>query len=134
MKYLYVIRELDTLDKDLVKLIDETGEEDVWTIYMPDKTTPAHEIEQVHELLNKVGVLTEHRLEISISAIIQKTWRIMKNYTEHEQVPVEGSEGRVLAQKELAQLNGERLEKLKQSIRQMVADDQARRLGLELAS
>lgn len=134
MKQLLLIEHGIDNKNALFALLDTHGPEDVYTLFCPDKTTSDKERAGVAALLDDVGVLDANRLEIPISAIVQKTWRIMKHYAEHETAPLPHTENRKAGQKQLTEVNRDRLEALKTQIRHLVANDQAKRLQASLVT
>lgn len=106
--------------------------ESTHTLYIYTKHTKLQDIESATTLCNKLDIPAENQIQINISSIVQKTWRIIKHYSSHEAVPEKNTPDRKKDLQRIAKLNHARLDQLETAITDMVITDQATKIDAKV--
>jgi NAD+ synthase len=99
----------------------------VLPLILPSKTTDPEHIEDVKKVIEKTKIPEKNISSNPISAIIQKTWRIIKRYSPPEALAKKGAVDRKKMNLETANLNRIRLGNIAARARMIVIFDHAKR-------
>ncbi len=100
----------------------------IHTLHLPSKTTTPIHTEHAKQVLDLANIPQENRQIIPISAIIQKSWRIIKRNSQQIPLTEKSDKDRKRKNQQIAQLNRIRLGNLAARSRMMVIYDQAKKL------
>lgn len=114
---------IDTTLENIKPLLD--SKIDTYLIFLPHRFTKQEEIDQVHKLIDQLELPKDYYIEINISSIVQKTWRIIHHYQ-----PSLKDQG--VTTTELSQINRSRIDQLQHHITEMIITDQALRLNAKV--
>ncbi len=103
-----------------------------FTLFLPTKHTSPEEFNQINALRQELNLPPQNHLTIPISAIVQKTWRILKHYSPHQAVPAKDTPDRQKDLKKLREINQKRLETIEKAVRDILIQDQATKLQAKI--
>lgn len=101
--------------------------ENIHPIHLPSKTTDPIHTQHTNALLDLVEIPQKNRIEIPIKAIIQKTWRIIKNYSPPIPLAEKGKKDRKKHNLQVAHLKSIRIGNIAARIRMLLIYDHAKR-------
>ena len=114
-----------TSSKDLKVLLSP----DDFILHLPTKFITSQEKEKFQQLISEVAAQPEQIIEINISSIIQKTWRIIKHYSPNQASPDKGEPNKQSKTTKLTEINKNRLQNIESQIKKILLSDQAIKLS-----